>query len=165
MLDEPSEGLDLKGRQLIRDVMARQQKSGRTVLFVSHLLNEVEQLCNRVAVIVEEVGLHRAGIVSGSAAEHGGARLEGRVEDSRRDAGRMRPNNGELKKELRRGLRRGLRKAGLSLVVNCLANCGQRFGTLSEAVRPWIDVRQIWNKLRAAIRNVDSLTSLEQLDP
>jgi len=53
VLDEPSEGLDLKGRQLIREVLAKQQGNGRTVLFVSHLLNEVEQLCNRIAVLVE----------------------------------------------------------------------------------------------------------------
>jgi len=52
VLDEPSEGLDLTGRQLIRDVVAEHRQKGRSVLFVSHLLGEVEQLCDRLAVLV-----------------------------------------------------------------------------------------------------------------
>lgn len=52
VLDEPSEGLDLSGRQMIRDLTAEQRKRGRTVLLVSHLLPEVEQLCDRLAVVV-----------------------------------------------------------------------------------------------------------------
>ncbi len=52
VLDEPSEGLDLSGRQLIRDLTAEQRRRGRTVLLVSHLLSEVELLCDRLAVLV-----------------------------------------------------------------------------------------------------------------
>ncbi len=52
VLDEPSEGLDLTGRQLIRDLAAEQRQRGRTVVLVSHVLAEVEQVCDRVAVIV-----------------------------------------------------------------------------------------------------------------
>ncbi len=52
VLDEPTEGLDLSGRQLLRDVIARQKARGGTVLLVSHVLPEVEQTCDRVAVIV-----------------------------------------------------------------------------------------------------------------
>jgi ABC-2 type transport system ATP-binding protein len=52
VLDEPSEGLDLAGRQLIRDVVAEHRGQGRSVLFVSHLLGEVERLCDRLAVLV-----------------------------------------------------------------------------------------------------------------
>jgi ABC-2 type transport system ATP-binding protein len=52
VLDEPSEGLDLTGRQLIRDIVAAQRERGQSVLFVSHLLDEVERLCDRVAVVV-----------------------------------------------------------------------------------------------------------------
>jgi ABC-2 type transport system ATP-binding protein len=50
--DEPSEGLDLPGRQMLRDVIAERKALGRAVLYVSHVLNEVEQLCDRVAVVV-----------------------------------------------------------------------------------------------------------------
>jgi ABC-2 type transport system ATP-binding protein len=52
VLDEPSEGLDLAGRQLIRELVAEQRRRGRGVLLVSHLLPEVEQLCDRAAVLV-----------------------------------------------------------------------------------------------------------------
>jgi ABC-2 type transport system ATP-binding protein len=51
VLDEPTEGLDLEGRVLLRDIVARQQQAGRTVLLVSHVLPEVEGLCDRVAVL------------------------------------------------------------------------------------------------------------------
>ena len=51
LLDEPATGLDPAGmrdmRRLIRDLAAR----GMTVLLSSHLLAEVEELCNRVAII------------------------------------------------------------------------------------------------------------------
>jgi ABC-2 type transport system ATP-binding protein len=52
VLDEPTEGLDLLGRALLRDVIAGQKRKGKTVLLVSHVLTEVEQTCDRVAVLV-----------------------------------------------------------------------------------------------------------------
>jgi ABC-2 type transport system ATP-binding protein len=52
VLDEPTEGLDLVGRALLRDVIAARKAKGKTVLLVSHVLSEVEQTCDRVAVIV-----------------------------------------------------------------------------------------------------------------
>ncbi len=52
VFDEPSEGLDLGGRQLVRDLVRTQKQQGKTVLFVSHLLTEVEQFCDRIGVIV-----------------------------------------------------------------------------------------------------------------
>jgi ABC-2 type transport system ATP-binding protein len=52
VLDEPTEGLDLVGRAMLRDVIAGQKAKGKTVLLVSHVLSEVEQTCDRVAVIV-----------------------------------------------------------------------------------------------------------------
>lgn len=51
ILDEPTEGLDLTGRQLLRKLIAEQKSRGATVLLVSHVLTEVEQTCDRVAVI------------------------------------------------------------------------------------------------------------------
>src|SRR5262245_25221975 len=52
VLDEPTEGLDLAGRQLLRRVIAAQKARGGSVLLVSHVLSEVEQACDRVAVVV-----------------------------------------------------------------------------------------------------------------
>ena len=52
VLDEPTEGLDLAGRQLLRGVVRDLKARGKTVLLISHVLPEVEQLCDRVAVVV-----------------------------------------------------------------------------------------------------------------
>jgi ABC-2 type transport system ATP-binding protein len=52
VLDEPAEGLDLVGRALLREVIAGRKAKGKTVVLVSHVLSEVEQTCDRVAVIV-----------------------------------------------------------------------------------------------------------------
>lgn len=52
VLDEPTEGLDLEGRRLLRAVIAERRNQGRSVLLISHVLTEVEQLCDRVAIIV-----------------------------------------------------------------------------------------------------------------
>lgn len=51
VLDEPTEGLDLTGRQLLRDVVKETVATGRTVLMVSHSLAEVDALCDRAAVL------------------------------------------------------------------------------------------------------------------
>ncbi len=52
VFDEPSEGLDLLGRQLVRDLVRQQKQEGKSILFVSHVLSEVELFCDRLGVIV-----------------------------------------------------------------------------------------------------------------
>ena len=52
ILDEPTEGLDLSGRLLLRQVVREFRAVGKTVLLVSHVLTEVEELCDRLAVLV-----------------------------------------------------------------------------------------------------------------
>jgi ABC-2 type transport system ATP-binding protein len=52
ILDEPTEGLDLFGRNLLRQIVRELKAAGKTVLLVSHVLAEVEELCDLVAVIV-----------------------------------------------------------------------------------------------------------------
>ncbi len=52
ILDEPTEGLDLFGRQLLRAVVRERKAAGKTVLLVSHVLPEVQELCDSVAVLV-----------------------------------------------------------------------------------------------------------------
>lgn len=52
VLDEPSEGLDLAGRQLVRDIITERRQRGASVLLVSHLLADVEKVCDRLAVLV-----------------------------------------------------------------------------------------------------------------
>ena len=50
-LDEPTSGLDPVGRRLVRDVIKAQRERGTTVFLNSHLLSEVEVICDRVAFI------------------------------------------------------------------------------------------------------------------
>ena len=51
ILDEPTSGLDPGGMRVVRALIRRLNKEGLTIFLSSHLLAEVEQLCNRVAVI------------------------------------------------------------------------------------------------------------------
>jgi ABC-2 type transport system ATP-binding protein len=51
LLDEPTTGLDPAGMRDMRDLVKRLAGEGLTVLLSSHLLGEVEELCNRVAII------------------------------------------------------------------------------------------------------------------
>jgi ABC-type multidrug transport system ATPase subunit len=51
ILDEPSNGLDPQGVVEVRDLLLQLRKEGRTVVFSSHLLGEVEQVCDRVGVV------------------------------------------------------------------------------------------------------------------
>ncbi|KPL71378.1 hypothetical protein ADN00_16875 [Ornatilinea apprima] len=50
-LDEPTSGLDPVGRRMVRDIMADLREQGKTVFLNSHLLSEVEIICDRVAFI------------------------------------------------------------------------------------------------------------------
>jgi len=51
ILDEPMSGLDPQGRKEIRELIAQLAASGKTVFFSSHVIPDVEALCDRVAVI------------------------------------------------------------------------------------------------------------------
>ena len=51
LLDEPTNGMDPAGMAEVRDLIRSLGSEGRTVLISSHLLNEVEQVCDSVAII------------------------------------------------------------------------------------------------------------------
>jgi ABC-2 type transport system ATP-binding protein len=53
ILDEPMSGLDPFGRRDVRDLILEQAERGTTVLFSSHILPDVEALCDRVAILLE----------------------------------------------------------------------------------------------------------------
>jgi ABC-2 type transport system ATP-binding protein len=63
-LDEPMSGLDPLGRKEIRDLILRLRTDGKTVFMNTHILSDVEMVCDRVAIIVQ-----------------GRIRYEGRIED------------------------------------------------------------------------------------
>lgn len=62
-LDEPTSGLDPMGRRDIRDIILALKARGKTVFLNSHLLSEVEQVCDRVAIL-KAGRLMRVGTVS-----------------------------------------------------------------------------------------------------
>lgn len=53
ILDEPTSGLDPLGRRLVRDLILQQRKAGVTVLFCTHIISDVESLCDRVALLAK----------------------------------------------------------------------------------------------------------------
>jgi ABC-2 type transport system ATP-binding protein len=78
LLDEPTTGLDPAGMRDMRDLVKRLASEGITILLSSHILAEVEELCNRVAII-----------------RRGSVIYEGRLDDLLRSAGggfRLRTN-------------------------------------------------------------------------
>ena len=52
LLDEPMSGLDPVGRALVRDIILEERTAGRTVFFCSHVLSDVESICQRVAILI-----------------------------------------------------------------------------------------------------------------
>lgn len=60
VLDEPMSGLDPIGRKQIRDLLVEQRERGKTLVFTSHILSDVEMLCDRV-VIMQNGKINAAG--------------------------------------------------------------------------------------------------------
>ena len=53
IFDEPMSGLDPIGRKEVRDVIVRLRDQGKTVFFSTHIIPDVEMICDRVAVIAK----------------------------------------------------------------------------------------------------------------
>jgi ABC-2 type transport system ATP-binding protein len=53
ILDEPMSGLDPVGRREVRDLILGLREAGKTVFFSSHILQDAEMLCDRVAIVVD----------------------------------------------------------------------------------------------------------------
>lgn len=51
VLDEPTSGLDPAGRKEVRDLILALKAEGKTIFLSSHILSEVEQICDRVIII------------------------------------------------------------------------------------------------------------------
>ena len=81
VLDEPMSGLDPIGRKEIRDLIVELKREGKTVLFSTHILSDVELICDRVAIVVggrmRDVGPLKQLLVAAPLA-HRGRRREGR---------------------------------------------------------------------------------------
>jgi len=53
VLDEPTDGLDPMGSRQVREILQQLKEQDKTVLINSHLLGEVERVCDRVAILID----------------------------------------------------------------------------------------------------------------
>lgn len=51
ILDEPMSGLDPLGRKMVIDLILELKSQGKTIFFCSHILNDVERLCDRIGIM------------------------------------------------------------------------------------------------------------------
>lgn len=52
-LDEPMSGLDPMGRKMVKDLMCELKKSGKTIFFNTHILSDVETICDSFGIICD----------------------------------------------------------------------------------------------------------------
>lgn len=62
IFDEPMSGLDPLGRHLIKNVIMELREQGRTIFFSSHILSDIEDLCDRIGVIHQGRLLYGGGL-------------------------------------------------------------------------------------------------------
>ena len=75
ILDEPTKGFDPVNRRLLMDIIEEHQKAGATVIFITHQMDEVERLCDRILLLKD--GVARAyGTVAEVRKEFNNKRLE-----------------------------------------------------------------------------------------
>lgn len=70
ILDEPMSGLDPDGRVLIKDIIIEQKRMGTTLFFSSHLLGDMDELCDNL-VVIDKGELIYQGELKGFASEKG----------------------------------------------------------------------------------------------
>ena len=75
ILDEPTKGFDPVNRRLLMDIIEEQQRGGTTVIFVTHQMEEVERLCDRI-LLLKDGKAAAYGTVSGVRKAHGDASLD-----------------------------------------------------------------------------------------
>jgi ABC-2 type transport system ATP-binding protein len=51
LMDEPTVGVDIQSRSFILDALSALKKEGRTIIFTSHYVDELETLCDRIAIM------------------------------------------------------------------------------------------------------------------
>jgi len=81
ILDEPTKGFDPVNRRLLMEIIEDQKRAGATVMMVTHQMEEVERLCDRILLLKD--GTARAyGTVDEVRAEFGGTRIRVDTDDA-----------------------------------------------------------------------------------
>ncbi len=75
ILDEPAKGFDPVNRRLLMDIIEEHQEQGATVIFVTHQMEEVERLCDRI-LLLKDGKARLYGTVDEVKSEFGGHVLE-----------------------------------------------------------------------------------------
>lgn len=75
ILDEPTKGFDPVNRRLLMDIIEEHQQKGATVIFVTHQMEEVERLCDRV-LLLKDGRARLYGTIDKVKEEFGGKELE-----------------------------------------------------------------------------------------
>ncbi len=75
ILDEPTKGFDPVNRRLLMNIIEERQKAGATVVFVTHQMEEVERLCDKV-VLLKDGNVVEYGTVADIRKKYGGKSLD-----------------------------------------------------------------------------------------
>ena len=75
ILDEPTKGFDPVNRRLLMDIIEEHQQKGATVVFVSHQMEEVERLCDRI-ILLKDGNAAAYGAISAVRKKFGGKSLD-----------------------------------------------------------------------------------------
>lgn len=75
ILDEPTKGFDPVNRRLLMSIIEEHQRAGATVIFVTHQMEEVERLCDRI-ILLKDGKAEAYGKVSDIKKRYGGSSLD-----------------------------------------------------------------------------------------
>jgi ABC-2 type transport system ATP-binding protein len=75
ILDEPTKGFDPVNRRLLMDIIEEHQQAGATIIFVTHQMEEVERLCDRI-ILLKDGTAHAYGTISEVKKKFGGLSLD-----------------------------------------------------------------------------------------
>lgn len=75
ILDEPTKGFDPVNRRLLMNIIEEHQRAGATVIFVTHQMEEVERLCDRI-ILLKDGKAAAYGTVKDVKKKFGGASLD-----------------------------------------------------------------------------------------
>ena len=123
VLDEPTVGVDPQSRNHIFETVRSLQRAGMTVIYTSHYMEEVEALCDRVA-IVDAGAIVALGTVAELIAQHAGRGVELELEGDVEAAARAAAAHGEVTRDGH--VLRVVPSAGLGAAIAAVESAGAR---------------------------------------